>query len=64
MKKQASVLQQNRALLPNWRLSKINCIIVVYMLITNHSHLIMDIMEILEIMIEVVSCMWAFKFIA
>jgi len=53
VKKQASVLQQNRALLPNWRLSKIKYSIG-YMLITNHSQLITEIMEILEIMVKVV----------
>lgn len=40
---------------------KITCVILDYVLITDHSCLIM---EILEIVIKVVSCMWAFKFIA
>lgn len=43
------MLQQNQGLLPNYVQSKIKGIILDYMLITNHSHLIMEIMEIVEI---------------
>lgn len=62
--KPSQCLTAESSVVANWRLSKIKCVILDYMLTTNRSHLITEIMEILEIVIKILSFIWAIKFIA